>query len=79
MVQVFPSEASLTRLVGAVMCEQDEAWGESRYFSEQRISELYEDRPDPAAPSDERRRELRLMAEQAIRASLELADSMEAA
>ncbi len=79
VVQVFPSEASLTRLVGAVMCEQDEAWGESRYFSEQRISELYEDRPDPVAPSDERRRELRLMAEQAIRASLELADSMEAA
>lgn len=59
------------------MCEQDEAWGESRYFSEQRISELYEDRPDPVAPSDER--ELRLMAEQAIRASLELADTMEAA
>ena len=61
------------------MCEQDEAWGESRYFSEQRISELYEDRPDPVAPSDERERELRLMAEQAIKASLELADTMEAA
>lgn len=78
-VQSFPSEALLTRLVGAVMCEQDEVWGESRYFSEQRISELYEDRPDPVAPSDERERELRLMAEQAIRASLELADTMEAA
>lgn len=52
---------------------------ESRYFSEQGISELYEDRPDPVAPSDEREREFRLMAEQAIRASLELADTMEAA
>lgn len=26
VVQVFPSVASLTRLVGAVMCEQDEEW-----------------------------------------------------
>ncbi len=40
------------------MCEQDEAWGESRYFSEQRISELYEDRPDPVAPSDDERKHI---------------------
>lgn len=77
VARVFPSEASPARLVGAVMCEQDEAWGESRHFSEQRTSEPCEDRPGPVAPSDER--ELRLMAEQAIRASLELADTMEAA
>ena len=30
VVQVFPSERSLERLVGAVMCEQDEQWSASR-------------------------------------------------
>ncbi len=75
VVQVFPSEASLTRLVGAVLCEQDEEWSGSRYFSEEKISELYEDRPKPEPPSEE----LRFVAEQAIKASLELADRMEAA
>lgn len=34
VVQVFPSVESLTRLVGAVMCEQDDEWSESRCFSE---------------------------------------------
>ncbi len=79
VVQVFPSEASLTRLVGAVMCEQDDAWSEARYFSEAKISELYEGRMRPEAPSEERQEELRAVAEQAIGASLELADRMEAA
>jgi hypothetical protein len=76
---VFPSEASLTRLVGAVMCEQDEEWSETRYFSEGRMAEPCEDRPKPEPPTEERSRELRLVAEQAIKASLELADRMEAA
>lgn len=79
VVQVFPSEASLTRLVGAVMCEQDDVWSESRYFSEAKISELYEGRMRPEEPSEQRREELRAVAEQAIRASLELADRMGAA
>lgn len=35
-MQVFPSTGSLVRLAGAVMCEQDEIWQESRYFSEAR-------------------------------------------
>lgn len=30
-------------LAGAVMCEQDEIWQESRYFSEVRMNELYDD------------------------------------
>ena len=42
-VQVSPSTGSLVRLAGAVMCEQDEIWQESRYFSEVRINELYND------------------------------------
>lgn len=40
VVQVFPSTGSLVRLAGAVMCEQDEVWQESRYFSEARMNEL---------------------------------------
>ncbi len=34
VVQVFPSEKSLERLVGAVLCDVDEEWGRRRYFSE---------------------------------------------
>ena len=79
VVQVFPSEASLTRLVGAVTCEQDDVWSESRYFSEAKMAELHEGRESPEEPSEQRREELRAVAEQAIRASLELADRMEAA
>ena len=44
VVQVFPSIKSLVRLGGAVMCEQDELWQESRYFSEARMDELYDDK-----------------------------------
>ena len=79
MVQAFPSEASLTRLVGAALCERDEEWSGSRYFSEEKISELHEDRPKPEPPSEGRGEELRFVAERAIKASLELADRMEAA
>lgn len=78
-VQVFLSTASPEHLTGAVMCGQDEAWSGCRYFSEAEISELYEERPAPKAPDERRREELRLVARQAIEASLELADTMEAA
>lgn len=54
-VQAFPSEASLTRLVGAVLCEQDEEWSGSRYLSEEKISELYGGRPKPEPPAEELR------------------------
>ena len=36
VVQVPPSVGSLTRLVGAVMCERDEEWPESRHLSEKK-------------------------------------------
>ena len=42
-MQVFPSTGSLVRLAGAVMCEQDETWQESRYFSEAKMRELYDE------------------------------------
>lgn len=76
---MFPSEASLTRLAGAVMCEQDEEWSESYYFSERRMAEFYEDGPKPELPTEAQNEELRILAEQAIRASPELTDRMEAA
>ena len=79
VVQVFPSVASLERLVGAVMCDEDDAWAGARYFSEKKMSELWEDRPDPEPPTGERAREPRLVARHAIDASLELADRLEAA
>lgn len=81
-VQVFPSAASLERLVGSVMCEQDDAWSEKRRFSEQKISEPCDEKRRQAEtepPTPERQQELRLIAEKAIEASLELADRMEAA
>ncbi len=40
VVQVFPSVASLERLAGTVMCDQDEEWSRSRYFSQRSMSEL---------------------------------------
>ena len=79
VVQVFPSVRSLERLVGAVMCEQDEAWSEARYFSEGKISELYEEGRAPETLTAERVAELEAMARRAIEASVELADRMEAA
>lgn len=36
VVQVFPSVKPLERLVGAVMCGQDEIWADSRHFSGER-------------------------------------------
>lgn len=78
-MQVLPSVGSLTRLVGAVMCERDEEWPESRHLSEKKISELYGDRPRHMPPTRGRQEELRLIAKQAIEASLELADRMEVA
>ena len=82
MVQVFPSVASLERLVGAVMCDQDEAWSEARYFSERVMSELGEDAGQAGErepPTSEQLEGFRLVARRAIEASLELADELEAA
>lgn len=45
VVQAFPSTASLMRLVGADICEQDEMCQESRYFSEAKMGELFDEGP----------------------------------
>lgn len=39
VVQVFPSEKSLLRLVGSVMCDHAETWFGSRNFSERKMVE----------------------------------------
>ena len=82
VVQVFPSAASLERLAGAVMCDMDEEWQDARYFSKQKMDELYDESRAARAeepPTPERLSEWRLVAKRAIDASLELADELEAA
>ena len=80
VVQVFPSEKSLERLVGAVMCEQDEIWSESRYFAQEKIQELYDEKRAMAPASSETpAAELSAEARKMILANLELAEKVEAA
>ncbi|WP_144743183.1 IS256 family transposase [Enorma burkinafasonensis] len=79
VVQAFPSTASLERLAGAVMCDQDEARSDARYFPAGAMSELYEEQGAAEAASPERRDEWLSVAKKAIEASLELADELEAA
>lgn len=62
------------------MCDQDEAWSEARYFKASKMEQLSEHRTRAAEPpSAERREQVLAFARQAIAASLELADGMEAA
>lgn len=44
VVQVFPSRKSLIRLLGAVLSEMDEEWAARRWFTEESIAEVFEDR-----------------------------------
>ena len=41
VVQVFPSPESLIRLVGAIMVDVDDTWQQSRYFSQEKMDELW--------------------------------------
>lgn len=80
VVQVFPSERSLERLVGAVMCELDEQWSESRYFAYDKMQELHDERrrkehEAPGRPAADLAEAARKM----ILASLELAEKVDAA
>ena len=80
VVQVFPSERSPERLVGAVMCEQDEQWSASRYFAYDKMQELYDERrkKEPEAPGRPAA-DLAEAARKIILASLELAEKVDAA
>lgn len=79
MVQVFPSESSLLRLVGAVMCDQAETWSGSRYFSEMKMAEMHDAAFRMGAAGEHDSAELEKAARKMIESSLELADSVEAA
>ena len=58
------------------MCEQNEIWSESRYFAQERIQELYDEKRATAPASSA---ELAAEARKMIIASLELAERVEAA
>ena len=79
VVQVFPSESSLLRLVGAVMCDQAETWAGSRYFSERKMAEMHDAAFRMGAAGEHDWAELEKVARKMIESSLELADSVEAA
>lgn len=79
VVQVFPSESSLLRLVGAVMCDQAETWSGSRYFSERKMAEMHDAAFRMGAAGEHNWAELEKAARKMLESSLELADSVEAA
>ena len=61
VVQSFPSEEALIRLVGAVCCEASEDWSSRRYMEPSAIEGLWERAAAPAAadPTDEQLRRAR--------------------
>lgn len=62
------------------MCEQNEIWSESRYFAQERIQELYDEKRATApASSKTPAAELAAEARKMIITSLELAERVEAA
>ena len=79
VVQVFPSTGSLVRLAGAVMCEQDEIWQESRYFPEMRMNELYDDGRTRGIDGPVEWARLEAEARKMLESGLDLADRVEAA
>ena len=79
VVQVFPSTGSPVRLAGASICEQDEIWQESRYFSEARMNELYDDGRTRGIDGTVDWARLEAEAGKRHESGLELADRIEAA
>lgn len=67
------------RLAGAVMCEQDEIWQESRYFSEAKMRELYDEARMRGIDGTVDWARLEAEARKMIESGLELADRIEAA
>ena len=74
-----PSTGSLVRLASAVMCKQDEMWQESRYFSEARMNELYDDGRTRGIDGPVEWARLEAEARKMLDSGLELADRVEAA
>ncbi len=79
VVQVFPPTASPARLAGAVMCEQDEIRQGSRYFSETKMNELYDEGRGRGTDGKVDRARLEAEARKMLESGLELAGRVEAA
>lgn len=79
VAQVFPSTASPAKLAGAVMCEQDEIWQGSRYFSETKMNELYDEGRARGADGTVDWARLEAEARKMLESGLELAGRVEAA
>ena len=79
VVQVFPSESSLLRLVGAVMCDQAETWAGSRYFSERKMAEMHDAELRRGALGCHDWAEPGKTDRKMVESSLELADGVETA
>lgn len=79
VVQTFPSTASLMRLTGAVMSEQDKVWQEPSYFSEAKMNELYDDGRTRGIDGPVDWARLEAEAREMLESGLELADRVEAA
>ena len=79
VAQVLPPTASPVRLAGAVMCEQDEIWQGSRYFSEARANGLYDEGRRRGTDGKADRARLEAEARKMLESGLEPADRVEAA
>ena len=77
VVQVFPPEGSLLRLVGAVMCDQAETWSGSRYFSERKMAEMHDAALRKGASGRHDWAKLEKTASKMVESSLELADRVD--
>lgn len=73
------SGVPLHGLAGAVMCEQDEIWQKSRYFSEVRMNELYDDGRTLGIYGHVDWARLEAEARKMLESGLELADRVETA
>ena len=53
VVQIFPNDAAIVRLVGAVLAEQHDDWATHRhYLSETSMAKLYRPHDTDPAPGD---------------------------
>ena len=66
----------MARTAGVIMCEQDEIWQESIYFSETRMNEPYEDRRTRGIDGPVNQARLEVEASKMLESSLKLADKV---